>query len=94
VNGFTCDFEGDNCGWTNDDTGDYDWSDQYGVADGLRRTGPITGAGGAGSYMLADSSNSQAGVGRTAKLVSPTLNTSGEYNYFISMVLSYDSNSV
>ncbi|KAF6039560.1 hypothetical protein EB796_002123 [Bugula neritina] len=78
VNGFTCDFEGDNCGWTNDDTGDYDWSDQYGVADGLRRTGPITGAGGAGSYMLADSSNSQAGVGRTAKLVSPTLNTSGK----------------
>ena len=79
TDGFTCEFESeDYCGWTNSNSDHFDWVRNYGAADVRKRTGPASGAGGAGSYMLADTSNSQSGVGKRAQLVSPKLNTNGE----------------
>lgn len=79
TDGFVCEFESEDlCGWTNNHghVDQYDWKRVQRQADAASQTGPKTGAGGGGHYLLADSSTIRTSSNK-ALLVSPRLGHAG-----------------
>ncbi|XP_078686317.1 MAM and LDL-receptor class A domain-containing protein 1-like [Branchiostoma floridae x Branchiostoma belcheri] len=76
-----CNFDTSLCGWTQDDSDDFDWTQQSG-GTATSITGPSDDVTGGGQYMYTEISN--IGDGKKARLSSPLLTTSPTSCYTLS----------
>ncbi|XP_078619648.1 MAM and LDL-receptor class A domain-containing protein 1-like [Branchiostoma floridae x Branchiostoma japonicum] len=76
-----CNFDTSLCGWTQDDTDDFDWRQQSGGTS-TSNTGPSEDVTGGGQYMYTEISGIRDG--KKARLLSPLLTTSTTSCYTLS----------